>query len=374
MKTHLSRAFLLLPLIFLTSCGSAKNVAISDYFDETIAYKSDFRLLQLTDLHWSVNTNAEKAGAYLTQVVKTAKPDFVMITGDLLLGATTSTAKALVSVIDSWDVPFGVTWGNHDREGEYSPAWLSKLFMSAKNSHYHEVDDDVFGRSNYVVSLMNPLTKKAAWNIYAIDSNSYPESKTGIYYDYDVIHDDQISWFKKAAAYSTQQNGTIVPGISYFHIPLFQWYYAYLQNQKGLMGEILETSTNSLAPADIKKQYADQGLKVKFWPGYKDTGYFDAGVQNGVKGFFCGHDHSNDWGETYSDSAGKAYIGYGVKSSKELYYTHGSDTRGYMRNYDIIGGSVSILHDNGNFDLEHYYVQMDENYTTYSESLKGANL
>ena len=374
MKTHLSRAFLLLPLVFLSSCGTAKSVVISDYFDETIAYKSNFRLLQLTDLHWSVNTNAVTAGAYLTQVVKAANPDFIMITGDLLLGASSSTAETLAGIINSWKVPYGITWGNHDREGEYSPSWLSKLFSSGEYSHYNEVNDDLFGRSNYVISLMDQTTKKATWNIYSIDSNSYPASATGIYYDYDVIHDDQIDWFKKAAAYSTQKNGRVVPGMTYFHIPLFQWYYAYLQDQIGKIGEVLETSTNSLAPEDVKKQYAEKGLKVKFWPGYKDTGYFDAGVENGIKGFFCGHDHSNDWGATYSDAAGKAYIGYGVKSTKELYYTHGSDTRGVMRNYDIIGGSLSILHDDGTFDLTHYYVQMDEAYTTYTETITEANL
>jgi hypothetical protein len=294
-----------------------------------------------------------------------------MITGDSLLGATASTARSLIGMVESWDVPFGVTWGNHDREGDYSPAWLSSLFANAKNSHYHELDDSVFGRSNYVISLMDQVSGKAAWNLYSIDSNSYPESFTGVYYDYDVIHDDQIEWFKKEAAFSTQENGREVPGLAYFHIPLFQWYYAYLEDTKGLMGEVLETGVNSLAPKDIQEQYAAIGQKVRFWPGYKDTGFFDAGVSHNVKAFFCGHDHSNDWGTKYTDTSGTAYIGYGVKSSKELYYTHGSNTRGYLRDYDIIGGSLSTLHADGTFDLTHYYVQADENYTAYTEEVKG---
>jgi hypothetical protein len=371
MKTHSSRAFLLLPLVFLSACGATKSPSISAYFDESIEFKENFRLLQLTDIHWSVNTDAAKQGAYLTKVVETIQPDFIMITGDLLLGASTSTAESLVKVIESWNKPFAVTWGNHDREGEYSPTWLSKLFTNAKNSHYNEVDDSIFGRSNYVISLMNKQTGKAAWNIYSIDSNSYPESHSGLYYDYDVIHSDQINWFNQAADYSTAQNGYTVPGLSYFHIPLYQWMYSYLENQKGMMGEILETSAFVLAPDDIKQKFAAIGKSVKFFPGYQDTGFFDAGVKKGVKGFFCGHDHSNDWGNVYSDQAGSAYVGYGVKSGTELYYTHGSDTRGYLRDYDIIGGSLSTLHSNGTFDLTHYYVQTDAAYTTYHEEVTG---
>jgi hypothetical protein len=371
MKTHVKRAFLLLPLALLSSCSSAKTVVPADYFDESISFKENFKLLQLTDIHWSTNTDVVTAGAYLTKVVETTDPDFIMITGDLLLGASSSTAQSLVSVIESWNKPFGVTWGNHDREGEYSPTWLSNLFKNAKNSHYNEVNDDVFGRSNYVISLMNDTTHKAVWNIYSIDSNSYPESKNALYYDYDVIHNDQIDWFNKTSDYSTAQNGYQVPGLAYFHIPLWEWGYAYLKNPLGLIGEVLESSTFTTAPTELKAAFDAAGQPVKFWPGYANTGFFDAGVSHNVKGFFCGHDHSNDWGSAYTDSAGTAFVGYGVKSGEELYYTHGSDTRHYMRNYNIIGGSVSTLHADGTFDLAHYYVQMDANYTTYQEEVKG---
>ena len=79
MKTHSSRAFLLLPLVFLSACGATKSPSISAYFDESIEFKENFRLLQLTDIHWSVNTDAAKQGAYLTKVVETIQPDFIML-------------------------------------------------------------------------------------------------------------------------------------------------------------------------------------------------------------------------------------------------------------------------------------------------------
>jgi 3',5'-cyclic AMP phosphodiesterase CpdA len=370
MKNHLERAFVLLPLVFLCSCGAAKNPDISAYFNqEELTFHEGYKVLQLTDIHWSSNTDVLTQGAYLQAVVKAADPDFVMITGDCLLGATTATAQAIVGVFESFEKPFAVTWGNHDREGEYSPRWLSNLFKNAKNSFYNEVDDNVFGRSNYVISLKDSTTGKPAWNLYSIDSNSYPESQNGLYYNYDIIHDDQIAWFEKAAAASASQNGgNAVPALAYFHIPLWEWSYAFIKDQKGLIGEVLESSANSFAPAELQQAYKEAGISdgVRFWPGYRQTTFFDVGVKAGVKGFFCGHDHSNDWGTSYTSTAGTAYVGYGVKSGKELYYAH-SEKRGW----DIIGGSLTTLHANGKFDLTHYYVQTDSAYTVHTEEVTG---
>jgi hypothetical protein len=371
MKTHLKRAFALLPLVFLCSCSDGRIPATAEYFNsEKLSFHEGYKVLQLTDIHWSVNTDAAVQGAYLQAIVKAANPDFVMITGDCLLGASSSMAEAQIHVFESFGKPFAVTWGNHDREGEYSPRWLSNLYKNATNSFYGEViDDNVFGRSNYVISLKDPITDRPVWNLYSIDSNSYPDSQNGLYYNYDVIHDDQIAWFKQVSAYSAKQNGNVtVPGLAYFHIPLWEWSYAYLKDQKGLIGEVLEKSANTTAPKELQTAYAEAGIKdgVLFWPGYRQTTFFDDGVKAGVKGFFCGHDHSNDWGTSYTSSAGSAYVGYGVKSGKELYFTH-SEKRGF----DIVGGSLSTLHGDGTFDLTHYYVQTDAAYTTFTEEVKG---
>lgn len=364
MKNKTLAVLVLLPL--LASCGKVDEITAASYFADNgksdLLFHEGYKVLQLTDIHWSVNTNTKEQSEYLTRVVKEANPDFIMFTGDSLLGGTTSLGEKLLSTIESWKIPYAVTWGNHDREGDYSPAWLSQLWSKGEYSYYNEVKDDVFGRSNYVI----PLKKddgKSAWNLYSIDSNSYPESFSGAYYDYDVIHDDQISWFKEVAKKSTDDNGgTAVPSLAFFHIPLYQWLYSYCDevrlNREPAMGEILEESYFELAPEDIVKLYESVGLKntdIKSWPGYKDTGFFDAGVTNGVKGFFCGHDHSNDWGDFYTDSAGSAYIGYGVKTGRELYYAH-SEKRGT----DMIGGSLMTLSSAGTYKVEHIFVPVDE--------------
>jgi hypothetical protein len=364
MKHRTLAVWLLLPL--LASCGSAKDVTIASYFamndKEPLIYHDGFKVLQLTDIHWSVNTNAKVQGEYLTRVVKEANPDFIMITGDSLLGATTSTAEALMKVIESWQIPYGTTFGNHDREGEYSPEWLTQLWSKGKYSYYNEVNDNVFGRSNYVIPITDSAGKPI-WNLYSIDSNSYPQSFNAVYYNYDVIHDDQIAWFKAAAEESRKKAGATVPGLAYFHIPLFEYCYQYINDYKNqtspLIGEVLESSSFTTAPDEIKKLFTDAGLSVdkdiKFWPGYMNTGFFDAGVENGVGGFFCGHDHSNDWGDIYTSAKNnKAFVGYGVKSGTELYYAH-SEKRGY----DIIGGSLVSLHNDKKYDITHIYVPTD---------------
>lgn len=342
---------MLIPLLF--SC-SGKSVPLDAYVNKTLAWHENFRVLQLTDIHWNEDTDIKVQSAYLNNVVRKIKADasidFIMITGDLLLGASQSTAQSLFDVINGWDIPYGITWGNHDRQGTYSPAWLSQLASSGKKSFYNEQNDNVYGRSNYIVSVMDGSTPK--WNILSIDSNSYKNPQNGYCYDYDVIHDDQINWFNEEAD-AMKKGSDYVPTVAYFHIPLWQWYYAWAEKNSsydttiGAIGEMLETSVNNQVPS--------LGTGIKFWPGYKDSGFFKAGAQHGIKAFYCGHDHSNDYGDMYTDGEGnKAYVGYGVKSGTELYYTHSK-----KRNCDIIGGAVTTLKGDGSFALTHYYVQTD---------------
>jgi hypothetical protein len=47
---------------------------------------------------------------------------------------------------------------------------------------------DVYGDSNYVLNLTDG--SKTLWQLYGIDSNSLQFN--GLYYDYDVIHKDEI--------------------------------------------------------------------------------------------------------------------------------------------------------------------------------------
>jgi hypothetical protein len=326
----------ILPLLFtlaLTSCG-AKECPKEDYLS-TLSWHEDFSVLQLTDIHWSVETDREHEKAYLRQVIEAARNaaptqtiDFLMITGDSGLVATKEILSDLYSFLQSFDIPYGVTWGNHDKQGTYSLEWLDSL-VSKGNSVYRCPNDEVTGRSNYTVDIKDG--DKTEWQIFSLDSNSYRPSSVPLVYDYDYIREDQVKWFEKMAE--------DVPSLGYFHIPLCEWNDA-LNNKDSLTEKTKWTIGEKFCPSSVRSDF------------------FQSAKAHDVKGLFCGHDHANDWTATYDG----VVIGYGVKSGKELYYHH-DDTR----NLDMIGGSLSLLHSDGTFTLRHVYVQDDADYTVSLE-------
>ena len=125
-----------------------------------------------------------------------------------------------------------------------------------------------------------------------------------------------------------------MPSLCYFHIPLWETAYAYLESKNGggnvsdWGGEIRESDfTNGpLDPAN-----AQPGVYVA----EEKTAFFDAAKKNGVKAIFNGHDHINDFYATYKD----VLLAYGIKSGNGLY----SDS-------DMIGAAYVDIHKDGTFD------------------------
>jgi hypothetical protein len=343
MKKHSIYASGLFLAAALFSCTSNSVALDSTSYVKSLSYFNNFTILQLTDIHWNFTTDLSKQSKYLTAVKEAAHPDLIMITGDSTLTANEEIANTLYDLIDSWQIPYAFMWGNHDYQGTWSPAWIQARASKGKYALYTHVDDQVTGDSNYVINLMNG--SKVAWQIYAMDSNSYLY-QGGVSYPYDYIRDDQVAWYSAQADKAAQDNGGNYPSsLMYFHIPLWEWVLAYEKNPTGDFGEIHEKST-----------YSVPGLadKIPFWPGQVHSGIFDAAVARGNKAFFCGHDHSNDWGAYYTNEAGnRAYVGYGVKTGRELYYAKAS------QGYDMTGGAVIKLHDNGAYNLEHVFVNSD---------------
>jgi hypothetical protein len=326
-------AFLLTLSSLLTSCGQTQP----DY-TSALTWHDDFSVLQLTDIHWSTETQRAHQKEYLRAVVNAAaktsptkKIDLIMITGDAILIGNKTILDDLYSFIQSLDIPYGVTWGNHDKQGTYSLSYMYSMVKKGQ-SVFKNPQDDVMGDSNYVVNLMDG--NKVAWKIFALDSNSYLPASNPLKYQYDYIHDDQVNLFKSLA--ETDK----APSLVYFHIPPKDW----------------ATAITDQSASITKKKWE---MNEKFSVSTVDSGFMAAAATENVKGVFFGHDHSNDLTATYNGIV----TGYGVKSGKELYYSHST-----TRDIDIIGGSLSILHADGTFDLDHVYVQDDATFSATVEA------
>ena len=359
-------SMLVMPLV-LTSCGQVKawKENLKDYVF-TMKYHQNFNILQLTDIHWNINTSTYESKNYLDKVLKeadkhikeqqgnSAKIDLVELTGDMFMLSNSFHVDSFIKYFEEKSEEYGFQyasiWGNHDRHGIYNPNWLGDRFAKAKNSIYYEANDDLYGRSNFVINLTKDGNKdsEVKWQISNLDSGaSFSETSLAPFRDYDYIRKDQTDWWLE----QHKAVGEAVPGIAYYHIP---------QDENLKLYEKRSEYTNKFFKLE---EFADNGNEEYA------SNFLDEAKQHNLKGAFMGHAHNVDWTVKWDDLV----VGLGVKTGIELYYAHidvnsddpamkeGLASVGINENFDLIGASLVTITDEesnieGKFDLEHLYL------------------
>lgn len=350
MKKHIF--FFSFPLVVILSgcAANEKTYPLKDYVREVEQNGTSFHILQLTDIHWNMTTQVEKATEYLHNTIRVAKEkadgkiDLIAITGDTLLVATKAMADRIYEVIDSWNIPFFVTYGNHDLQGLWDKTWMNEnvSFPKRKNSLFVNLNDDIHGESNFVINWKKD--NQTIWQIYSIDTGHYL-GNDAIKYGYDYIHDDQISWFEKETNFAKGNAESYLPSVVFGHIGLNE------------MTEAAEKAKKELQNADETGNPTGQGTNGYIGGYYHENNssskvhstFFQSAKTHGVKGIFAGHDHSNDAVFDYED----VILGYGVKANTELYY---SNIRFGEETMTLTGAALYTLKEDRTFDIEHIYI------------------
>ena len=315
-------------------------------------YRDGFTILQMSDIHWSINTSTPSSKRYLDkifdEVARKTTIDLVELTGDQFMLANVYHVESFLDYFEKKAVEFGfkyaVIWGNHDHHGLYNPNWLSSKFKQAPNCIYFDEEDDLYGRSNFVIDLEQDHEVK--WQLANLDSGaSFSESAISPFRDYDYIRKDQTQWWLA----EHNRVGDHVPALAYYHIPQ--------QDNRKLWEEVQKGAT-------IKNKF----FKLESFGDNGDEKYasdfLETAKDHNLKGAFMGHAHNNDWTVQYEGVT----LGLGVKTGRELYFAHikadssdpavqaGLASTGITEDFDLIGASLVTLKDaTGNFDLEHLY-------------------
>lgn len=362
MKKKISLLPLVVTPFLLTSCGKAiKYEENLDSYVFEMAYHQNFNILQLTDIHWNVNSSTYESKIYMDKLLaeadrhikekqgNSAKIDLVELTGDMFMLSNSFHVRSFINYFEKKAVEYGFVytaiWGNHDRHGMYHPNWLAEQFAKAPNCLYKELNDDLYGRSNFVINLTSSGSTK--WQIANLDSGaSFSESPVSPFRDYDYIRKDQTDWWLKEHA----KVGESVPGIAYYHIP---------QDENLKLYEARSSYKNKFFKLEV---FADNGNEKYA------SDFLDVAKEHNLKGAFMGHAHNVDWTVQWDD----LIVGLGVKTGKELYFAHidvnstdpamqeGLASVGITENFDLIGASLVTITDEvnnieGKFDLEHLY-------------------
>lgn len=314
------------------------------YYSFTKKRGVDFKILQLTDLHYGGSIFTVKKDTYcknlIIKIVEQAKPDLIIVTGDMVfpipfIGGTINNLKAtedIVKLFDSFGIPWTVVYGNHDVEpiALYRKSKLSDCYENGEYSLFQRGKKELSGEGNSIIKIKN---EDGSINnaIVLLDSNMYVANGLASFYSgFDNIHDDQIEWYKEEIA-KLKQNGKLPDSLAFFHIPVNEFKEAwkkYTRNGgdsevKWFMGEVGETNDYFGVPK----------FKGRFFEEMVNFG--------SCKGMFMGHDHLNTVSLEYKGIR----LTYGMSVDYLAY-------RNIMKWSSQRGGTIISIKDDSGFDVD----------------------
>ena len=243
-----------------------------------------FKICQLTDIHlgnYPLNENDLKTLNGIKRILKKDKFDLIMITGDLIAGKeTTEPRRSLIELyelLNEFDVPVAITYGDRDTEGNYNRKYLRDFEKNLKNlvphNHSYVVDD----HENYTLEVFDKKTDKLVNVLYVWDSGDYYKQPDISHYD--TIGRHQINWYAKI----TKTYHVKTFDLGFMHIPLPE----YKEVNKE---EVSGTFNEKICSADI-----NSGL------------FYELSNVGKIKALFAGHDHNNN----FSANLARIQLNYG---------------------------------------------------------------
>ncbi len=256
-----------------------------------------FKIVQFTDVHYIHNDPRSNISVErINEVLDSERPDLVVFTGDIIFGKPAEEGlRTILQLVSDRQIPFTVTFGNHDDEQGLS---REKLFNIIKTIPYNLMNhtEGTSGMGNHLLTIKSSQGDSTAFILYCFDSHSY-SSIEGIG-GYDFIKSNQIAWYQTQSSLFTKTNkGVPIPSLAFFHIPLPEYNQA-ANNESAILYGI---------------------RKEKACAPELNSGLFAAmKQQNDVLGVFTGHDHDNDYVVYWKG----ILLGYGRYTGGNTVYNH----------------------------------------------------
>lgn len=235
-----------------------------------------FKIVQLTDLHWAPGLpSSEQTTATIRHLLKTEKPDLVILTGDVITATPAREGWTDIrQLFDGARTPFAVVMGNHDAEQHITREEIYDLLSASPYFAGEKGPADIHGCGNFVLPVKASRSDRPAALVYGFDSNDYP-ANTLKFGHYDWIRHDQIQWYREQSQQFTAANqGQPLPALAFFHIPLPEY------------AQILGAPT-TIGHGNRGKGRLSKGLNSGLFSSMDDKG--------DVMGVFAGHIHSCDY-------------------------------------------------------------------------------
>lgn len=305
-----------------------------------------FKIMQIADIQEVTNISIDTINL-LKKAIETEKPDLVVLTGDQIKGygisykgkgaeleasVKVTIDKFMQSIVDS-NIPFAVTFGNHDRQvgvsnkDQFNDIYAKINGFTAQNVAY--IDQTV----NFNVPIQASDSEKTVLNLYLIDSGT--DQKNG----YEAVAPQQIQWYKELREkLKTENGGEYVDSMVFQHIPIFEYYDVLTKVKKTHKGAIRAYRTHKNEWYALGEKCQAGGILLEA-PSIPDvnTGEFEAIKEKGdVFAMYVGHDHKNSFvGKLdgidlgFTQSAGFNEYGNGVHRGVRIFEFDEANPRQY---------------------------------------------
>lgn len=305
-----------------------------------------FKIMQINDTQDMILKDVAEIKLIMA-AIEQEQPDLLVFNGDQLTdffpGANIDGLKKCLSnlfdIIDSYDIPFILTFGNHDHD--YEDMWSTEeqmaFYMQYENCI---VPEDRFNAGTYNVTIKSSKSDKVAFNIYMMDTNN-KRADSDLLTGYEGVRPEQVEWYKqKSDELKAENGGKVVPSLLFQHIPCKEIYQFLDEVPYNEAGDDAVFSIDNFKWYKLNDKVIDGvlGEVPCSEPLESHTGQYQAWVEKGdIVGAFFGHDHVNSfYGKTddgivmgYNGGTGFSTYGRGGDRSVRVFEIDENDPANY---------------------------------------------
>ena len=269
-----------------------------------LRFNSDhkFKIMQIADTQ-EIPAVSPDTLSLINNALDREKPDLVIFTGDQIKGYSKkfkkdpaiieSTIDILVEPIAKRNIPFMVTYGNHDTQCGVDNRGQYKFY--AKYDNFISGDlrnaDDV-GTAD--IQIYSSTEDKPVFELYIIDSHGKAKDGAG----YAPVDKEQIEWYVSRREQLKAENGDYLPSLVFQHIPVPEFFDVIKKVPKGAKGAVPAYGEHENEYFVLNDETIAEGGFMLESPASPDvnTGEFEAMSEKGdVLGIYVGHDHNNSF-------------------------------------------------------------------------------
>lgn len=286
------------------------------------------KVMQISDLQDTKNTSVDTLN-FVDDAIAKVKPDFIIITGDQLdvVGLWGKGEKAeknveiairrLFSAIEKHNIPYVLTFGNHDRETGVSNEKQAEIYATLKNCIcFDNINDGRPDVGTFNVPVLSSDGTRLPLNFFVMDTHSKTK---GV--GFEGVNDAQLDWYRKTGEELKAENGgETVPSMVFQHIPVSNIMGLFKEVPKGTKGAECDFVKGNKKYWVLDEEKLFHNYTYGETPSMTlGTKQFDAmKAQGDVFAMYFGHDHYNSFagkvdGIDLGYCPGMGYNSYGTK-------------------------------------------------------------